>query len=98
MATATDTTTLEERDHKAATGIAGGPAAVIVLSLLPGPPSLAGRTGTVGPVTNRLAGSPGHQGRNKDHTWWRARATAGAGPSTIRSSPCSNGTGAAKPM
>src|SRR3954454_23947421 len=67
MATATDSTTLEERDQKAETGIAGGLAAVIVMSFLPGPISMAGWIGTVGLMTNGLADAYGHYDAKKDN-------------------------------
>jgi hypothetical protein len=67
MATATPELTLEARDLKAENAIAGGLAAVVLMSFLPGPMSMVGWIGTVGFMANGIADAYGHYDAGKDN-------------------------------
>ena len=67
MATATPTLTLEARDQQAESAIAGGLAAVVLMSFLPGPVSMIGWIGTVGFMANGIADAYGHYDAGKDN-------------------------------
>lgn len=67
MAVETAELTLEERDSKAESGIAGGLAAVVLMAFLPGPVSMIGWIGTVGLMVNGIADAYGHYDARKDN-------------------------------
>jgi hypothetical protein len=67
MAVETAPMTLEERDTKAESAVAGGLAAVVLMAFLPGPVSMIGWIGTVGLMTNGIADSYGHYDAKKDN-------------------------------
>jgi hypothetical protein len=67
MAVETAELTLEERDTKAESAIAGGLAAVVLMAFLPGPVSMIGWIGTVGLMVNGIADAYGHYDARKDN-------------------------------
>ena len=67
MAVETAQLTLEERDTKAESAIAGGVAAVVLMAFLPGPVSMIGWIGTVGLMVNSIADAYGHYDARKDN-------------------------------
>src|SRR3954467_5120581 len=67
MAVETIPMTLEARDAKAESVIAGGLAAVVLMAFLPGPVSMVGWIGTVGFMVNGIADAYGHYDAHKDN-------------------------------